>query len=143
MIIIDKEMKKMITEDGEKKYPNECCGILYGVLNPDGSKEVRKIEQIENSFETGEQYHRFRIDEGAMMRAELFSRESGLDVIGFYHSHPDCPALPSDYDTSHALPVYSYIILSVIHSITADFRSYELRRAESDYHFEVEVVACQ
>jgi proteasome lid subunit RPN8/RPN11 len=60
------------------------------------------------------------------MRAELAARKEGRDVLGFYHSHPDHPAEPSDFDREHALPFYSYIIVSVDKGKAGNFRSWEL-----------------
>jgi len=61
-----------------------------------------------------------------MLRAEQAARAMKLDVIGFYHSHPDHPAAPSDYDREHALPLYSYVIVSVLRGKAEDLTSWEL-----------------
>jgi proteasome lid subunit RPN8/RPN11 len=61
-----------------------------------------------------------------MLKAEQTARAMKFDIIGFYHSHPDHPAVPSDYDKSHALPFYSYVIVSVIQGTAEDFASWEL-----------------
>ena len=74
---------------------------------------VKSLRPIVNARESGEQYHRFLITAEEMMQAELEARRLGLEIVGFYHSHPDHPAKPSDYDRDHALPFYSYIILRV------------------------------
>lgn len=105
---IDEEIRK----SGADAYPNECCGILFGT--EDGADHaVKALKPIGNARESGEQYHRFLITAEDMMQAELEARKLGLEIIGFYHSHPDHPARPSDYDRDHALPFYSYIILRV------------------------------
>ncbi|MCL2179627.1 MAG: M67 family metallopeptidase [Treponema sp.] len=105
--------EKIIRAEGESAYPNECCGILIGAIDAYGVKTVMHIEAIHNAREDGEQYHRFLITPEEMLKAEKTARIRKQDVIGFYHSHPDHPAVPSDYDKEHALPFYSYIIVSV------------------------------
>ena len=60
------------------------------------------------------------------MRGEKRAREKGLDVIGFYHSHPDERAVPSQYDLEHAWPTYSYIVVSIKQGRAADLRSWEM-----------------
>jgi len=102
-----------IKVEGEKAYPNECCGILFGSLDEAGEKTVTRILPVANEFSQGEQYHRFLITPENMLDAEKKARVLKIDVLGFYHSHPDHPAKPSEYDREHALPFYSYIITAV------------------------------
>jgi proteasome lid subunit RPN8/RPN11 len=131
MIALGDEWEQAIRAEGEKAYPNECCGILLGALDEAaGSGTVMRnaegIIPIENSREEAEQYHRFEIQPEDLMRAELAARKAGRDVLGFYHSHPDHPAEPSDFDREHALPYYSYLIVSVEKGRAANVRSWEL-----------------
>jgi len=112
MLKLTRQIETDIRKAGADAYPNECCGILFG--SEDGYDHiVKSLKPIENARESGEQYHRFLITAEDMMQAELEARRLGLEIIGFYHSHPDHPAKPSDYDREHALPFYSYIILRV------------------------------
>ncbi len=113
MLKLTRNLEAEIRSAGESAYPNECCGILLGTLDEKGGKTVRSLRPVVNSREEEEQYHRFLITEDDMVLAELEARKSNLDIIGFYHSHPDHPAEPSGYDHDHALPFYSYVILSV------------------------------
>lgn len=110
--------------DAEKRYPEECCGIIFGRIND--SKTAECVEAVNNAFDKSEQYHRFEITPETMLKAELTARKKGLDIIGFYHSHPDCEAFPSEYDRTHAIPVYSYIIISVIKGEAFITRSFVL-----------------
>jgi proteasome lid subunit RPN8/RPN11 len=133
MIKLNAELEALIRKEGEKAYPNECCGILLGSsseLGDESSAEenviVESILPIENAHESGEQYHRFRIEAEDLMRAEKEARKQKLDVVGFYHSHPDHPAKPSEYDKNHALPFYSYIIVSVVKQKAAELTSWKL-----------------
>jgi proteasome lid subunit RPN8/RPN11 len=121
-----------IRTEGENAYPSECCGIMLGVITESrgpGEEDIKRVEEtipVANAWEPEEQYHRFKIDSGDMMKAELAARKRGLDVLGFYHSHPDHPARPSDYDRDSALPFYSYIILGVERGKAAELTSWEL-----------------
>ena len=112
MLKLTREIEKKIRQAGAAAYPNECCGILFG-SEENGVNTVKALKPVENARESGEQYHRFLITAEDMMEAELEARKLGLEIVGFYHSHPDHPARPSDYDRDHALPFYSYIILRV------------------------------
>ena len=112
MLKLTREIEEKIRQAGAEAYPNECCGILFG-SEENGVNTVKALKPIENARESGEQYHRFLITAEDMMRSELEARKLGLEIVGFYHSHPDHPAQPSDYDRDHALPFYSYIILRV------------------------------
>jgi proteasome lid subunit RPN8/RPN11 len=132
MIYIAKALENDIKSEGEKAYPNECCGILLGVANGDGNKNLSRIEPIHNSREESEQFHRFLITPEELMKAELKARSLKLDVLGFYHSHPDHPAKPSDYDKEHALPFYSYVITEVNKGVSGDFTSWQLN-ADRDF----------
>ena len=112
MLKLSKQIETEIRQASADAYPNECCGIMFG--SEDGDDHVVKsLRPIVNARESGEQYHRFLITAEEMMQAELEARRLGLEIVGFYHSHPDHPAKPSDYDRDHALPFYSYIILRV------------------------------
>lgn len=137
MITITKAHKQAINAHGEKTYPNECCGIMLGEVLDDGSKVLKDLFAVDNSREDSEQYHRFEIEAEDLLKAEKAAALKGLDVIGFYHSHPDHPAVPSEYDRSHAFPFYSYIIVSVEKGKAGAFTSWEL---DKDFQFEPETL---
>jgi proteasome lid subunit RPN8/RPN11 len=127
MMMISEKLIDEIKLEGERAYPNECCGIIFGRLLQDSNiKCGESLQSISNSFDDGEKYRRFLIKPEDMMRAERFARKNEIDIVGFYHSHPDCEAVPSEYDRSNALPVYSYIIVSVENGTAVDVRSWEL-----------------
>ena len=111
MLEISEKLLGEIRLESEKAYPNECCGFIFGKMNGTDKSAVSVLPN-ENKSEQSEQYHRFVITANDMMSAELYARRKKLDIVGIYHSHPDCPAIPSEYDRSHALAVYSYIIVS-------------------------------
>lgn len=139
MIYITDELQQQIKAEGEKYYPNECCGILLGKLEKMGTdgqnvKRISSILPVNNSFSDEEQYHRFLITSEMMMQAELEARKHKQDIVGFYHSHPNNPAFPSEYDRIHALPVYSYIITSVVFEIAIKMNSFELSAEERIFY---------
>jgi len=100
-----------IREHGRKTYPEECCGALVGI-HGGGRAAVRRIERLPNS-RGGDRLRRFRIDAADYRRVEAAAEGSGLELLGFYHSHPDHPAVPSDYDREHAMPFFHYVVVSV------------------------------
>jgi proteasome lid subunit RPN8/RPN11 len=133
MLLLSSELEKNIRTDGETAYPNECCGVLIGEVDNAGVKTVKRTQAINNAREDGEQYHRFLITPEDMLRAEQTARAMKLDVIGFYHSHPDHPSAPSGYDKDHALPFYSYVIVSVDNGKAQVLTSWELTGDRSDF----------
>jgi len=133
MLRLSPEFEKNIREDSETAYPNECCGVMIGEIDNAGVKTVKRTLTINNARENGEQYHRFLITPEDMLRAEQTARTMKLDVIGFYHSHPDHPSAPSGYDKDHALPFYSYVIVSVDNGKAQVLTSWELKDDRSDF----------
>ncbi|GBU28935.1 hypothetical protein R84B8_02497 [Treponema sp. R8-4-B8] len=133
MLHISPELEKNIRVDGETAYPNECCGVLIGEVDNAGVKIVKSTLTINNAREEGEQYNRFLITPEDMMKAEQTARAMKFDVIGFYHSHPDHPSAPSGYDKDHALPFYSYVIVSVDNGKAQILTSWELKDDRSDF----------
>ncbi|MGH9804915.1 MAG: Mov34/MPN/PAD-1 family protein [Candidatus Acidiferrales bacterium] len=102
-----------IGRHGARAYPNECCGAMLGVASEDGRKEVRALLALDNRREGEAARTRFLITAEDHLWAEKRAREQGLDIVGFYHSHPDHPARPSEFDREHALPWYSYVVVRV------------------------------
>lgn len=135
MLKLTKEIEEKIRTAGAEAYPNECCGILFG-SEVDGGHAVKAFKPIDNARESGEQYHRFLITAEDMVQAELEARKLGLDIVGFYHSHPDHPARPSDYDRDHALPFYSYIILRVAEGQPELMTSWQLQLSREAFDSE-------
>ena len=133
MICLTETLAGEVRSEGERAYPNECCGVLLGVLGENEEKSVTQILPILNEFSEGEQYHRFLITPENMLDAEKKARALKLDVLGFYHSHPDHPARPSDFDREHALPFYSYIITAVEKGEARDFTSWILKDDRSAF----------
>jgi proteasome lid subunit RPN8/RPN11 len=133
MLKLSSELKKDIRINGETAYPNECCGIILGEIKDNGTKNAMRTVAVNNSGEDSEQYHRFLITPEDMFRAQQTARAAKLEVIGFYHSHPDHPSSPSDYDKEHALPFYSYVIVSVDKGNAQVLTSWELTDDRSNF----------
>ncbi|MDR3164973.1 MAG: M67 family metallopeptidase [Synergistaceae bacterium] len=126
MILLDEEARLVIRSEGERAYPNECCGFLIGRFGEAGARVVTEARPVRNSREKEERYHRFVIEAEEFMRAEAYARKMGLELLGFYHSHPDHPAEPSGYDEENALPFYSYVIVAVEGGAAKNLTSWEL-----------------
>lgn len=114
----------------EDTYPNEGGGFLLGELE-DNSTVIRDIIQVDNVFEEEEQYHRYAMTPQDWMRLEDEADDRGLTLVGYYHSHPDSLAIPSEYDREHALPNFLYIITSVEMGRATDMRVWKLRADRS------------
>lgn len=105
-------------------YPDECCGVLIGRSLGD-STVVERLLSVDN--ERNESRHnRYLINPETVLAAHKEARALGLDVVGYYHSHPDHPARPSEFDREHAWPGVSYLIVSVEKGSVADSRSWRL-----------------
>ncbi len=111
----------------EQEYPEECCGLLLGSFGSRGEKIVRETRAISNAREPEARHHRSLILPEELVRGERAARELGLEVIGNYHSHPDHPARPSQFDLEHAWPTWSYVIISVRNGRAESLLSWELK----------------
>jgi proteasome lid subunit RPN8/RPN11 len=128
-LVITPAQTQQIEEEGAQAYPNECCGIMIGRDVSDGTctrRVVERLEPMQNVFDEAQQRRRFAVDPIALMRAEKSASADGMLVVGFYHSHPDHPALPSEYDREHGWPFYSYVIVSIMQAKAADMTSWVL-----------------
>jgi proteasome lid subunit RPN8/RPN11 len=100
-----------IRRHGEGAYPAECCGVLAGRIDESGVKEVARLAPAVNR--RTDDPHRYLITPDDLRRLEAGLRLEGHEIVGYYHSHPDHPAAPSGFDTEHAWPWYSYLIVRV------------------------------
>jgi proteasome lid subunit RPN8/RPN11 len=136
MIVIPAGKIAEINECAEQEYPNECCGALLGQIDLHG-KIVVDIISISNKREPEAKHNRFLIRPEEFLFCEKIARKQGLDLIGFYHSHPDHLSFPSGYDLEHALPVYSYVIVSVLLGKADVLTSWLLRGDRTQFDKEV------
>jgi proteasome lid subunit RPN8/RPN11 len=135
MIALQKKDLETLLAHAERDYPNECCGLLLGRIS--GNRhEVTEVSPVVNNFNDDEKHHRFEISADVFFQAEKKARASGVELLGFYHSHPDCPEIPSEYDREHAMPVYSYIIASVVKGKAAGWRSWVLKSGRDAFEEE-------
>jgi proteasome lid subunit RPN8/RPN11 len=131
-ILLTADQYRQIEDEGARAFPNECCGIIYG-RDAGGQRVVERLEPVNNDFEAGEQYHRFSISPKQLMEAEKSAAANGQLVLGFYHSHPDHPARPSEYDREHGWPFYSYVIVSIMSRTPADMTCWVLNEQTEQF----------
>ena len=136
MIAIQEQQEDEIRRHGESEYPHECCGLLIGGFVEDGRKRVAEVYPISNAREEEARHNRSLITPAEYMRGERYARGLGLEVVGNYHSHPDHPAVPSQFDLEHAWPTWSYIIVSVRDGLADDLRSWEMAADRSRFNEE-------
>ncbi len=111
MIRIESDPWAAMVAHARSTYPNECCGAMLGVIDGD-SKIVRASMQLENAFE-GAQAARYELRPEDLLAADKAARERQMDLIGIYHSHPDCDAYFSKTDLQNSCPWYSFVVLSI------------------------------
>jgi proteasome lid subunit RPN8/RPN11 len=136
MIAITRKQGDDIRRHAEAEYPHECCGLLVGRFAEDGRKVVAEVYPVSNAREEKDRHNRSLILPQEYMRGERYARERGLEVVGNYHSHPDHPAVPSQFDLDHAWPTWSYIIVSVREGTASDLRSWEMETDRSRFNEE-------
>jgi proteasome lid subunit RPN8/RPN11 len=137
MIKLAAQQRNEIAAHGERDYPYECCGLLLGSFSGDGGGKIcTETYQISNAREEEAKRNRFLIRPEELMRGEKYAASKGLDVIGFYHSHPDDRAVPSKYDLDHAWPLYSYIVVAVKSGRAEDLFSWEMEPDRSRFNEE-------
>ena len=111
MIRIEAEPWQVMVKHARETYPNECCGAMLGHLD-DSSKIVRVAMPLENAF-AGAKAARYELRPEDLLAADRAARERSLDLIGIYHSHPDCDAYFSATDLKNSCPWYSFVVLSI------------------------------
>ena len=116
-----------IRAHGRETFPHECCGALLG---RDGA--AHEAFALANTTEEGPR-RRFLVRPDDYRLAEKRARDAGLDLLGFYHSHPDHPARPSQYDLDHAWPSLSYVIVSVVAGEDRQLTSWRLTADRSAF----------
>lgn len=129
---ISEALAGRIRRHGSETYPDECCGALLGrdadaaAAPARGTREVLELFPLVNRREDSPG-NRFLVTAEDARDADKAALTQGLDLIGWYHSHPDHPAQPSEYDREHAWPWYSYVIVSVQNGKPEDMTSWRLQ----------------
>jgi len=129
-IALTSDVDAAIRAHGRQTFPHECCGARLG---KDGV--VREAYALPNTTEEGPR-RRFLVRPDDYRVAEKRAREAELDLLGFYHSHPDHPAKPSQYDLDHAWPSFSYVIVSVMGGEDKQLTSWQLKGDRSAFEEE-------
>ena len=131
-VTLSQDLQQQIFDQMEATYPNEGGGFLLGRVAAD-KVTISEIIQVENTFAVEEQHHRYAMTPQDWMRLEDQADERSLSLVGYYHSHPDSPAIPSEYDREHALPNFIYIITAVMMARARDMRVWLLRADRSAF----------
>jgi proteasome lid subunit RPN8/RPN11 len=127
LLIIAADVEQSIRAHGQETYPHECCGALVGK-----GDIVTTVVALPNTTEEGPR-RRFLVRPSDYRQAERRAAEMGVELLGFYHSHPDHPARPSQYDLDHAWPTFAYIIVSVMNGAAGDMTLWYLKDDRSSF----------
>jgi proteasome lid subunit RPN8/RPN11 len=136
MLSLSDEALAKIHAHGEESYPDEGAGFLLGENSGNGTRAVTSIFPLMNSREDEARHNRYLITPEDYLKAELTADKLGLSLIGVFHSHPDHPNQPSEYDREWAQPYFSYIITSVNEGKAVESRSWRLTEDRSKFEEE-------
>lgn len=122
---------RRIQDHARATYPRECCGALLGRVTSSGGRDREVVHTVPlgNAWSEGGvegTNHRYLIPAGAVRSIERAAERDGLEIIGFYHSHPDHPAVPSAFDREHGWPWYVYLIVPVRKRAVGEARGWRL-----------------
>ena len=130
-LVVPTEVLDSMRAHGEQTYPYECCGFMLGAA-ADGEQRIVEVRaQVNERTESRE--NRFVISPDQFREAEKGAKSQGLQLVGIYHSHPDSPARPSEYDRDHAWPWFSYLIVSVRGGKAVEANVWRLRDDRSGF----------
>jgi proteasome lid subunit RPN8/RPN11 len=132
---ISETLLNLIHAHGERAYPEEGAGLLLGVAQ-NNERRVERLLEFDNAREDGARHNRYLLTPQDYLRGELEAARLGLDVIGVFHSHPDHPNRPSEFDRDWAMPAWSYVITSVQAGKAVESRSWLLREDRSQFNEE-------
>jgi proteasome lid subunit RPN8/RPN11 len=131
-LLISSQILENIHAHGESAYPEEGAGLLLGTVIG-GQKQVTQILALANSREEGARHNRYLLTPQDYLRGEQEADRLGLDVLGVFHSHPDHPNRPSEFDRDWAMPWFSYLITSVQAGQAVESRSWLLTEDRSQF----------
>ncbi len=142
-IKIDASVRDRVHAHLEAAYPEEGAGFLLGEA-ADANRHITEFLPAGNAREDSARRNRYLITAQDMLKAELEAEKLGLDILGVFHSHPDCPNIPSEFDREWALPWYSYTISRVDQGKAVSLRSWRLSEDRKTFTEEnVEIVSEQ
>jgi proteasome lid subunit RPN8/RPN11 len=130
-IHIEAEAEAALRRFAAAGYPDEACGVLIGLAGAD----VVAVDEatLGRNLRADRARDRYELDPGAIVAAERSARGRGLDIVGFWHSHPDHPARPSEFDTERAWPEYVYVIVATSAEGSGDLRAWMLDEASGRF----------
>ncbi len=131
--MLTRELIAQIFTHLESAYPNEGGGFLLGKQLPEDAVRLERIRPVTNVAAQDEQHHRYAMTPADWARLEDEADSLGLTLIGYYHSHPDSPAIPSEYDRLHALPNFRYLIAAVQAAKAVELRAWQLAEDRSTF----------
>jgi proteasome lid subunit RPN8/RPN11 len=134
-LVISPRHLQTVSRHATASYPDECCGVLIGRVLEDATV-VERVLSVGNERQDS-RHNRYLISPETVLAAQKEARALGLDVVGYYHSHPDHPARPSDFDREHAWPWVSYLIVSLQGRKVVDTRSWRLNDDRESFDEEV------
>ena len=126
-VVVPARVDAAIRRHAAEAYPNECCGALFG-----GDSAITDMLRLPNLTAEGPR-NRFLVLPADYQAAEAYAAQTGSGLAGFYHSHPDHPARPSQYDLDHAWPSFVYLIVSVQKGEPREMTSWRLREDRSAF----------
>lgn len=132
MIRMGGQALRTLEDDARRAYPHEGCGALLGRASAHGPRAVVRAVPLANTHEE-ERERRYLIGPDDVLRMEEAAEADGLELVGFYHSHPDHPAVPSEFDREHAWPWYVYVIVPVADGRPGRPRAWELAPDRSTF----------
>jgi len=133
ILVIDDEQLDIIRQHAQSTYPEEGGGLLLGRFE-DSRAVVSEIRVLPNTWDVdAERRRRYLIPGDVMLREQRAADARDLDVVGYFHSHPDHPAAPSEFDREHALPNWSYVVVSVQQGRAGDVLAWRLREDRSAF----------
>ena len=133
---LTEELLTQIQMHGEQAYPEEGAGFLLGAYSDNGTRAVKRIFPLGNSREEQARHNRYLITPEDYLKAEIEADKLGLSLIGVFHSHPDHPNRPSEFDREWAQPFFSYVITSVQSGKAVESRSWRLIEDRSKFEEE-------
>ncbi len=139
-IKITSRLLREIHTHGENAYPEEGAGLLLG-SEQEGLRTVQNLLKLENAREKNARHNRYLITARDMLQGEKEAERLGLSIVGIFHSHPDHPNIPSEFDREWAIPWYSYLITSIQNAEALDSRCWRLRDDRSGFSSEEIIIS--
>lgn len=136
MLQLTEELLTQIHVHGEQSYPEEGAGFLLGAYTDNGKREVTAVFPLANSREDEARHNRYLITPEDYLKAELEADKLGMSLIGVFHSHPDHPNRPSEFDREWAQPFFSYVITTVQSGKAVESRSWRLSEDRTKFEEE-------